>query len=341
MIDKQVLRQFSPFDVFNDKTLEAAVERVEARSIPKGTFLFKRGKVVGWRFFLLSGDVDLIDARYERSMVEADSERSRLALNQASPSSVSAIAKTDVVVLCIACEKLDRLLTWSQMNDDDAKNFYQTGEFCVVEELDSDQNDWMSGLLQAPLFKKVPLSQLQELFHAFEDLSVKAGETVIQEGEKGDFFYVIAKGEAHVHNRSGGVDINLVQGQYFGEEALLGNTLRNATVTMYTEGTLKCLSMEHFIDFLKTPVLQYMEASGLDELSRPYKLLDVRMPIEYRLQHLPGSMNIPLSRLRQSLPELGVSNLYLVPDDAGSRADVAAHLLCQAGFDAAILKNAS
>lgn len=341
MIEKQVLRQFSPFDVFNNKTLAEALEYIEVCPMAKGTLIFKRGKAVGQRFYLLSGEVDLIDARYERRAVAADTEDSHIALNQTSPSSVSAIVRNDALILSVDSADLDRLLTWSQTTGVETSNFYRTGEFCIVEELEYNEDDWMSGLLQSPLFKKVPLAQLQELFNGFENLMVSAGDTIIREGEKGDFFYVIADGEAHVHSRSNDIDISLTSGQYFGEEALLGNTLRNATVAMKTAGRLKRLSMDDFNALLKIPVLQYMDASGLSKIDRPYKLLDVRMPIEYRLQHLPGSLNIPLSRLRRSLAELGVANLYLVPDDAGSRADVAAHLLCQAGFDAAILRNAS
>jgi len=55
---------------------------------------------------------------------------------------------------------------------------------------------------------------------------------------------------------------------------------------------------------------------------------------------VPGSVNVPLSRLRAAIPKLGDSNnVYVVPDDAGSRADIAAHLLCQAGYDAFILRS--
>lgn len=107
---------------------------------------------------------------------------------------------------------------------------------------------------------------------------------------------------------------------------------------MTADGILKRLGSEDFIALLKAPVLKYIEDNSLQSFDKPYKLIDVKMPIEYRLNHMPGSINVPLSRLRNTMPELGRSNVYLVPDDAGSRADIAAHLLCQAGFEAMILK---
>ena len=38
-----------------------------------------------------------------------------------------------------------------------------------------------------------------------------------------------------------------------------------------------------------------------------------------------------------TMPELARTNAYVVAGDAGSRARIAAHLLCQWGFDAYIL----
>ncbi len=89
---------------------------------------------------------------------------------------------------------------------------------------------------------------------------------------------------------------------------------------------------------LKAPILQYIEHDELETLDKPHKILDVKMPMEYRIHHVSGSINVPLSRLRASMEELGKANAYVVPDDAGSRSDIAAHLLCQAGFDAYILR---
>ena len=67
------------------------------------------------------------------------------------------------------------------------------------------------------------------------------------------------------------------------------------------------------------------------------KLLDGKMPMEYRAHHVKGSINLPLARLRATIPELAKTTSYVIASDAGSRAKIAAHLLCQAGFDAYIL----
>ena len=91
---------------------------------------------------------------------------------------------------------------------------------------------------------------------------------------------------------------------------------------------------------MKSPVLRYVEENVLQNLGKPFQILDVKMPMEFRLNHMPESINVPLSRLRGRISKLDQSAevVYVIPDDAGGRADIAAHLLCQAGFDALILR---
>ena len=343
MLHVQHLKKFVPFKGLDDKYLEEALKHIRTETHAKGTMLFKRGKAIASRFYLIEGKVDLIDSAYYATQVEAGCERVESALNEDSPTRCSALAKSPITVFSIDAEALDRIVAWSQSAVSTSDNMDESresdGQGFEVQELDQGGGDWMSALLQSPLFERIPLTQVQELFLRFEDCPVAAGETVVREGEDGDFFYVVASGTARVFNLSESVDVELGPGSYFGEEALLGDTLRNATVEMTNSGMLKRLNSENFSALLKSPVLQYVENDKLGKMSKPYKLLDVKMPMEYRLKHVPGSINVPLSRLRSVIPELGAANAYVVSDDAGSRADIAAHLLCQAGYDAFILKS--
>lgn len=340
-LDINVLKKFVPFSEIEDKYLKDVLTHISSRTFNKGDMLFKRNRSVAERYYLTSGRVDLIDARFESTTVEANSSDVSNALNLESPTICSCIAKSGVEAFTIEVEALDRIVSWQESaayaNESDNEEMV-TGEIEVSNIADDDATDWMSSLLQSPLFTKIPLTQVQDLFLRFKDMPAEANETVIQEGEKGDYFYVLASGHARVTNRSESVDVVLEPGSYFGEEALLGNTPRNATIIMTESGRLKKLNAQDFEALLKEPVLQYMEQDELSALNKPHKMLDVKMPMEYRMSHVPGSINVPLARLRSSITELAKSCAYIVPDDAGSRADIAAHLLCQAGFDAYILK---
>ncbi|WGP00276.1 cyclic nucleotide-binding domain-containing protein [Saccharophagus degradans] len=353
MITVKQLKSFIPFKGLDTKYIEEALNQIRVETFARGTMLFKRSKPLAMKYYLVEGDVDLIDSEFYCVSVKSDTKRAQSALNSESPTKCSALAKSSVTVFTIETELLDRIVAWSQtsantldtvleVSEEGANttigSSFSSNDSFMVEELSDDSGDWMSALLQSPLFSRIPVTQVQELFSRFEDVHAEAGERIITEGERGDYFYVLASGEARIHNRSESVDVRLRPGSHFGEEALLGATLRNATVEMTADGILKRLGSEDFIALLKAPVLKYIEDNSLQSFDKPYKLIDVKMPIEYRLNHMPGSINVPLSRLRNTMPELGRSNVYLVPDDAGSRADIAAHLLCQAGFEAMILK---
>ncbi len=354
-MDINELKQFVPFSELDEQYLGDVLGQISEKSYNKGDMLFKRGRLVAQRYYLLAGRVDLIDAEFVSTPVEARRDQVANALNPESPTRCSCIAKSPVKVFTIESEALDRMVAWSESaaiaNDIENETpeargavetlggYSVTGEMEVSTISDDDATDWMSSMLQSPLFNKIPLTQVQELFTRFQDIAVKEGEDVVKEGGKGDYFYVLASGRAKVTNRSESVDVVLEPGSYFGEEALLGATTRNATVTMLEGGRLKRLNTEDFEHLLKTPILQYVVKEDLEGLDRPYKVIDVKMPLEYRMFHVEGSINVPLSRLRSSMVELAKSSIYVVADDAGSRADIAAHLLCQAGFDAYILSS--
>ncbi len=324
MVIEEVLRQFSPINALEGQLLSQVAEKAQVVVAKKGTLMFKRGKVITEYVFLMEGEVDLINNEFGAEKVVAGSERARMALNMESPTSVSAIAKSSVRYLIIDMNFLDQLLA-----DEQSEVTGHSGEV-----------DWMTSMLQSPLFNRIPSSQLQELFKAFESVPVDKGERVIREGARGDYFYVLAAGTAVVSSVSGHVNLELSPGQYFGEEALISDAPRNASVTMTSRGLVKRLSATDFEVLLKNPVLSYVEASQVQSLSRPHKILDVRLPLEYRVEHVPGSVNVPLSRLRKTMQELSANSIYLVSDEAGPRADTAVYLLCQAGLDARILKDA-
>ncbi len=349
-MDIEVLKKFIPFDGLQDEYLHEALEHLAFEEFHKGDMLFKRGKAITARYFLIDGHVDLIDSQYQVQAIKGGSQHAKSMLNADSPTRCSCVVKSaSVRAFYIDAETLDRLTAWSEsaeaafeaeMSEKNARFFdpAATGQFDVMEVEEESSNDWMSALLKSPLFSRVPLTHVQDLFSRFTDMYVRQGDIIIKEGEKGDYFYVIARGRARISNRLNSVDVEVGPGQYFGEEALLGATLRNATITMLEKGELKRLNGDDFQALLTEPVLEYIEEQDLEKLDKPYKLIDVKMPLEYRAYHVKGSINLPLARLRSAMSELANHNAYIVTGDAGSRSKIAAHLLCQAGFDALILR---
>ena len=124
----------------------------------------------------------------------------------------------------------------------------------------------------------------------------------------------------------------------FGEEALVSDAVRNASITMLTDGELMRLTKEDFVDLIKKPVLNevsYVKAESLVASGATW--LDVRGDEEYRETGIAGGVNIPLRLLRSKLSELDKSTRYVVYCDTGSRSSVAAFLLTQNGLEVSYL----
>eukprot|EP00930_Biecheleria_cincta_P088362 TRINITY_DN7758_c0_g3_i1.p1 TRINITY_DN7758_c0_g3~~TRINITY_DN7758_c0_g3_i1.p1 ORF type:complete len:802 (+),score=204.51 TRINITY_DN7758_c0_g3_i1:31-2406(+) len=89
-------------------------------------------------------------------------------------------------------------------------------------------------LLGVKLFQRLPEGQLPILAGACEPVEYKTGQTVIREGDQGNEFFIIKSGEALVSIAENQV-ATLKDGDYFGENALLRDEPRTATIKAKTD----------------------------------------------------------------------------------------------------------
>ena len=95
--------------------------------------------------------------------------------------------------------------------------------------------------LKSGAFAQLPTAHINEMLKRFQRVGAKRGQVVIREGDAGDYYYVLEAGKCLVERNVGGVSMKLAElkgGDAFGEEALVANAKRNATVTMLAEGSL-------------------------------------------------------------------------------------------------------
>jgi MFS family permease len=108
-------------------------------------------------------------------------------------------------------------------------------------------NPALVALLAAiPIFAPLPEAVLEHLAASLEPLELAAGTTVFSEGDHGDGFYVIERGEVEVLIAGRRVR-NLGAGDSFGEIALLRDVPRTATIATTSSVLLQRLDRARFI----------------------------------------------------------------------------------------------
>ncbi|CAB16291.2 cAMP-dependent protein kinase regulatory subunit [Schizosaccharomyces pombe] len=102
------------------------------------------------------------------------------------------------------------------------------------------ENAYRQRMLYESLLEEVPILssldkyQRQKIADALQTVVYQAGSIVIRQGDIGNQFYLIEDGEAEVVKNGKGVVVTLTKGDYFGELALIHETVRNATVQAKT-----------------------------------------------------------------------------------------------------------
>lgn len=142
----------------------------------------------------------------------------------------------------------------------------------AVDQLDTTADDhWMNRFLGRGLVECLTPAALQAVFRSFEVAELCAGDTVVQEGEPADRFFVIANGAAQVR-RGGRPLAALIVGDSFGADALVSGAARNASVVMASDGRVMALRAEAFHDLVSERLVRWIDGNAAGahrvELSR-------------------------------------------------------------------------
>ena len=304
-----------------------------------GELLVEEGQNEQNALFLQSGRLRLTAVTDDDSLeLTAGQDAARHRVRVDSAGGANALCLTHVRCLALDRQLIDMMLTWEQSTA--AEQEEQERERAIAA---AEDDDWMMRLLQTPAFQMIPPANLQAMFLRMETVDARPGQAIVQQDTEGDYFYVITEGRCIVtRQQPPHRPIQLAQlevGSCFGEEALISDSPRNASVTMLTHGKLKRLAKQDFRKLLNEPLTRrvtWTEAEGLVESGRA-RYLDVRLPSEFLNRKLPGSINIPLYLLRMRLRQVDPAKQWICVCDTGRRSSVASFLLMQRGYDAYIL----
>ena len=335
-LDRELIKQFSPLSGLKPENQSDLASKSQVQDIEAGRYIFRQGDSDKRAVYLVKGEVELRSGDKVLRVVTGGSEEARHPLAPQIPRHLAARAKSNAEYFSVDSDLLDIMLTWDQTGA------FEVGELQAQEEAPAD--DWMTTILQTKAFHRIPPANIQAVLMRMENISRKAGDVIIKQGDEGDYFYIVTSGKCVVTretptNKAGIKLAELTTGDGFGEEALISDAKRNATITMLTDGALVRLAKDDFKKLLNEPSQKWI---GMDEAKKLVagggQWLDVRLPSEFENQHQDGAINIPLYFIRLKLDTLDPKKKYVVYCDTGRRSSAGAYILSERGFDVYVLK---
>ncbi|XP_061692155.1 cGMP-dependent protein kinase 2 isoform X3 [Syngnathoides biaculeatus] len=142
----------------------------------------------------------------------------------------------------------------------------QTFQAIMMRTAQAQHEEYFSFLRSVSLLQELPEEKLAKIVDCLEVDYFQKGEYIIREGEDGNTFFIIAKGEVIVTQSTEGFAEpqqikTLGVGDYFGEKALISEELRSANIVC-NENDTHCLVVD------REPHSPLMESTEVQELRR-------------------------------------------------------------------------
>lgn len=335
MVDVKILRNLIPLNELAEDTLAKLANQLNEEPYPEGAILCEEGEPENSSIYLLEGGVELVTSKSTmRRIVHAGTPDANFAIAQERPRPDTITATTGVRIIRVDNSRLDRAVMFDELTT-------SVTTLNNKNKKESD-NEWVDRMLNTDAFSQVPQDKLGPILLKMEGRHIKNGETVIAQGDRGEYYYVIKKGQFNVCRKSDkGVEIvaSLGAGDVFGEESLISGQGTNASVIAATDATVMCLAESDFQKLLKEPLLQYVDADTAGQMiNKGAMVIDVRTPEEFNKGSLRGSVNIPLLNIRDGFEKLNKDKSYVLCCRRGIQSEVAGFLMRQKGFDVSVLK---
>ncbi len=252
------------FSALGAEEFEKVVARFEAGRIPKGKLIIKEG-TKGDQFFIVgSGEVRVFRTQPSGKKVTLAKLGDgiffgEMAFFLGSIRTASIETTVDTTLLRISRKDLSELMEQYPNVKQVIQDFFKQRAMDTL-------------LKTMPLFACLEDEERRVLIDKFEMEEVELGTLILEEGEEGQFLYVLFQGEVEittVHEDKGPVKLaTLSGGDYFGEISLIQGKLNTADVTASEDCILFKLNKPVFKSLLK------MHTPMLEEIS---KTIDARL----------------------------------------------------------------
>ncbi len=329
----RLIRQLIPLATLPYSRFQTLCEQMTVENAEDGEYLFKYGDFNTDLYYLLEGSVSLQVEAIKVETINAGGESAKFSLAHQIPRKVNVIAKGRIRYLRLNAEI---------MRSAQDVPYEESESYMIVDDL-ADDDDWMTSLLRSPIFRVLPPANLQKILMSLQEVRYKAGEVIINQGDSGDYYYIIKKGRCLISRKPwlNAKEIRLGQltdKEAFGEDALISGEPRNVSITALSDVSLLRLGKEQFITLMKKPALKYVSFNDMQGLfAEGSQLIDVREPSEFNKFHLPRSINVPFYSLRMHFKSLNRHQAVIVVCEDGRSSETAAFILLRQRFNALVL----
>ena len=331
------LEKYTFFSSLSDNSLEVLSKRINPLNFPAGSQIIEENAVGDSFYFVRQGQLEVTkktrlgkDAKI--SVISSGRGFGEMALLTCSLRSCSVRAITDVALFALPRTDFEEVV----LNEAAFKD-------TLLREVED-----FSQYNRIKTLQPFQLLEPAKMYAGMEKMTVRTyapGENIIDQGEKGDCYYIIKSGSVSILKKNKGEDESkqiaaIGEGEAFGEEALIRDDPRNATCRAIGETTVLVLDKQDFEQIVKAAFLEniFPEEISLDTYLDEYVVIDTRIPAEYEEEHIYGAVNIPVEVLRRQCEDFDPSKKYITYCLNDSRGMVAAFLLRNRGFNAKCLR---
>jgi len=338
MPDVELLKRYTPLHNLNDANLDRLARRLEIESVPKGAVICSEGGTDNDSIFLLEGGLELTSRDSSmRRVMQSGTPEAFFPVGPGRPRPYTIVATTPARIFRIDNSSLDRAVLLDEVSTTITRLRESGGEKFAGD------TGWLEDMISNPAFQPLPRERLALVLLRFEPKAFKSGEAIIRQGDPGDYYYVVKEGRCAVARKGddGKIQVlsELKSGSVFGEEALLLDAPRNASIVALNDGVVMRLPRAEFDELLKKPIIQYVNPSEAQSMLKAGAgLIDVRSVEEYHQGSLKGSQNLPITDLRRRMGELDPARSYVLVCRSGRQSEAAAFMLAQRGLRVAVLR---
>ncbi|CAG9322118.1 unnamed protein product [Blepharisma stoltei] len=208
MINKSLSRHFI-FNSLTDEQRDLVIDQMKHYSLGSNSIIFEENQSGNNFFVIISGKLEVLIKGKRVNILKPGDSFGELALLHDTPrtATIKTIEKSTLW-------GLDRRTFRNAIEALNAMNYNENKHF----------------INSIPLFQILTMPQKEALVGSLTSIKFSAGQRIVNEGDPGDLFYIIKDGTVScvAHGRE---IRRMAKGDYFGEQALLYNSPRTATIS--------------------------------------------------------------------------------------------------------------